>query len=140
MIFQFSYIYHCHRQLVFAQFDNFLSILFLLFRQEFLRQKNFDLLMLSNSNSTLVAPYFSRSSKSRLSYRASRPFVCRFVRVGFVRPNSYDGYLSVDLSMSFRVGLFVGTSSRMPIRISVFVIIPVGFVYWKVNSKKCSNG
>ena len=47
IIFQFSYIYHCHRQLVFAQFDNFLSILFLLFRQEFLRQQIFDLLMLS---------------------------------------------------------------------------------------------
>ena len=103
----------------------------MLFRQEFLRQQIFDLLMLSNSNSTIVAPYFSRSSKSRLSYRASRPFVCRFVRVGFVHPDSYVSYLSVDLSISIRVGLFVGTSSRMPIRISVFVIIPVGFVFGK---------
>ena len=38
--------------------------------------------MLFNSDSTIVDPYFSRLSKSRFSYRAGRPFVCRFVRLG----------------------------------------------------------
>ena len=39
--------------------------------------------MLSNSDSTIVVPYFSRSSNSRFLYPASRSFVCRFVRVVF---------------------------------------------------------
>ena len=42
--------------------------------------------MLSNSDSTIIDPYFSRSSKSGFSYPASRSFVCRFVRVGLCVP------------------------------------------------------
>ena len=38
--------------------------------------------------------------------------------------------------MSVRVGLFVGTSNRMPSRVPIFVDICVGFDCRKLNSKK----
>ena len=61
--------------------------------------------MLSNSDSTIVAPYFSRSSKSRLSYRASRSFVCRFVCIGLCVPIRMS---FICLSFSMSVCLSVG--------------------------------
>ena len=83
--------------------------------------------MLSNSDSTIDAPYFSRSSKSRLSYRASRSFVCRFVRVG----------LCVPIRMSV-ICLSIGMSVCLSVRRveSVFVDIRVGFVCRILNSNK----
>ena len=84
--------------------------------------------MLSDSDSTIVAPYFSRSSRSRIvrlvhldvdsyasvcaSQFACRLFVCRLV----------CRFVSVCLSVH-RV-------------VSVFVDICVGFVCRKLNSKK----
>ena len=71
--------------------------------------------MLSYRDFTIVAPYFSRSSRISLLYRAIRSFVCRFVRVG----------LFVPIRMSV-----ICLSIRMSVRqvVSVFVDIRVGFV------------
>ena len=68
--------------------------------------------MLSNSGSTIPgAPYLFRSSKNRLSYRASRSFVCRLVRVGWCVTIRMSVFC-LSIRISVRVGLFTGTSSR----------------------------
>ena len=74
--------------------------------------------MLSNSDSTIVAPCFSRSSKSRLSYRASLSFVCRFVRVGLCVPTRVS---VICRSIRMSVCLLV---SRV---VSVYINFSVGF-------------
>ena len=75
--------------------------------------------MLSSSGSTIVAARFSRSSKSHLSYRTSRSFVCRLVRVGLCVPIRMS-VICLSIRMSVCLSLL-----RV---VSVFVDIRVGFV------------
>ena len=84
------YFHRSFLKLVFALFDICLPILFLLLRPEIWRLQIFDhYLMLSNSESIIIAPYFSRSSKSR----------CRIRRVVHLYIDSFAG-LCVPICMS----------------------------------------